>query len=76
MNEEDHVHVEQSFALDCWDFLLNCVFFAIIALLLGWFAHLIWNSLGIDPALSWMNCFGIILLFRFVGFAFNYDLGS
>lgn len=80
MNEEQPQYVivhgqeeEQSFAANCWDFLIGTLIFLAIAVVLGWFGHLIWNSLGIDPELTWLNCFGIIVLVRFLGFAFNYD---
>lgn len=77
MNEDHpHVHEEVSFAEQCWEFLLNAIIFMLIALVLSWFGHLIWDSLKTGIALSWMNWFGIIVLARFVGFAFNYDVGG
>lgn len=66
---------EQSFAAHCWDFLINTLIFLAIALALGWFSALIWNSLDIGPEITFLNAFGVLVMIRFAGFAFNYDRG-
>jgi hypothetical protein len=77
MNEEHpHAHEEGSFTEVCWEMLLNSILFLLIALVLSWFSHLIWDSLNTGITLTWMNWFGLMVLARFVGFAFNYDVGG
>lgn len=74
---DDHVHVDQEYTLaeQAWDFLLNIILFAVFTLGMAWFASIIWGSFGFAPDLSWMNWWGILVLIRFAGFAFNYDRG-
>jgi hypothetical protein len=68
-----HEHEEYTLAARIWDFLIGTAIFLVIAAVVGWFAHLIWNSLELGPDVSFLNAVGILVLIRFAGLFFAYD---